>query len=266
MPDRLTITIEADGEGVPAEALRVQLEEALRFLREGGEEGADWRVVAVSMNSPLRLELERRVPAGSPEPAERPGEELVRSFARMAGGEAVGEELSPRQVLSLQKMASPSYGVSRVEVRAGRGDAVELRPAWAEELKRLRIERKRAETPPEQPYSVTGRLEGVDVHGGGREFFVYDPLTDAKTRCFFPDEMMDEVGGALSQRVRVAGLAKFGPDFEPRSIRVSEFRPIPVMGGTFLERLDAAHARGKLDFTGGLSSEEAVEEVRHGTR
>ena len=264
MADSFQIEIDETGEGVSAEVLRLQLDQALRFLRAdaGTGEGVDWRVTRASMNSPLTLELHRWVPEGQAEPASRPGEQLARAFVRMGRGESLGEEMSLDQLHALERMVSQANGVRRVRVKAAVGEAITLDPAWATDLKKLRAERKNRDVLPEQPYSLVGRLEGVNVHGTKSEFYLYDPLTDQKMRCLFPDDMLEEVGRALGERVEVAGMTKFGPGAQPQSMRVESMQRIPTRGGSFLSRLEEAHNRGTINLTGGLSTEEAIDEVR----
>ena len=266
MADRFQIQIDETGEGVSAEALRLQLEQSLRFLEDDPEavEGVAWKIKRVSMNSPLLLELERSVEAGVAEPASRPGEQLVRAFALLQRGQMPGDELSPTRLHALEKMAKAANGVRRVRVRAGVGDAIELDPQWASELSRARVERRQRDQLPEQPYSIVGRLEGVNVHGPKSEFYIYDPLTDQKMRCLFPDEMLEQVGRLLGQRVEVGGMTRFGPASVPQSMRVETLRHIPTRDGSFLDRLREAHDRRPLDFTGGLTIDEAIDEVRSG--
>ncbi len=266
MPDRFHIEIDESSDGVSAEALHLQLEQVLRFLREDtdGAESVDWKVTRASMNSPLVLELERKVKPGAPEPISRPAEQLARAFASLRRGEALGDELSPTRLLALERMASQANGVRRVRIRAGLGDAIDVDPAWASEVRRMRVERKRAEELPRQPYSTVGRLEGVNVHGSKSEFYVYDPLTDQRMRCIFPDDMLARVGRALGQRVEVSGITTFGLEQMPQSMRVETLREVPTRAGSFLERLEAAHKQGGVNLTGGLSIEAAIDEVRNG--
>lgn len=264
MPDRLEILIEETANGVSAEVLRLQLDQALRFLRADPEAGedVDWRVTRASMNSPLTLELSRTVPAGAPEPASRPGEQLARAFAQLSHGEPLGEDLSLDRLHALEKMASQANGVRRVRIKAAVGEPIVLNPLWAATVRKIRSERKQHGVLPAQPYSTVGRLEGVNVHGSKSEFYVYDPLTDQKMRCLFPDEMLEQVGRDLRQRVEVIGMTTFGPDNQPQAMRVESLRRIPSPEGSFLQRLEAAHKQGGINLTGGLSVEEAIDEVR----
>ena len=265
MSDRLQIEIEETGEGVSAELLRLHLEQTLRFLEDEPdvEQGTvEWKVTRVSMNSPMLLQLERTVQEGTAEPATRPGEALARSFARLQRGEDPGEELSLTRLRALENMAAASNDGRRVRVQAGVGEPVELRSHWVSSLRRVRMERKQRDQMPEQQYSIVGRLEGVNVHGSKSEFYVYDPLTDQRMRCLFPDEMLEEVARLLGHRVEVSGSTKFGPGNMPQSMQVETLRPVAVREGSFLDRLRAAHEKGPIDFTGGLTTEEAIDEVR----
>lgn len=265
MRDKFQIEIDESGEGISAETLRFHLEQTLRFLENDpgvDEKAVEWKVTRVRMNSPLLLEMERTVKPGYREPASRPGEELARAFARLSRGEVLGEELSVTRLHALEKIAANSNGVRKISVKAGVGEAIPIKTEWATELRRTRAIRKMNEQLPEQIYSLVGKLEGVNVHGNKSEFYVYDPLTDQKMRCIFPDEMLDQVGRLLGERVEVAGNTKFGPGSSPQSMRVENLRAVDTKEGSFLDRLRDAHRKGKLSFTGGLSIEDAIDEVR----
>jgi len=258
--------IDETGDGVAAEALRLQLEQALRFLSDDpAAEHVDWRIKQVSMNSPLTMELERAVKPGESEPATRPGEAMARAFVHLQRGEALGDDLSPTRLYALEKMAAHANGVRRIRLQAAVGEPIELDASWAADLRRMRSERKLRDQLPEQLYSIVGRLEGVNVHGNKSEFYVYDPLMDQKMRCLFPDEMLDEVGRLLGERVEVGGMTTFGSGSTPQAMRVQTLRHIKARAGSFLDRLHAAHREGGIDLTGGLSVEEAIDEVRGGT-
>jgi hypothetical protein len=266
MSDSFEIQIDESGDGVSAEILRLQLDQILRFLhadREAGEQ-VEWRVTRASMNSPLTLALERIVPRDMPEPASRPGEQLARVFAQLDRGESPGEDVSLHRLHAVERMASQANGIRRIRVRAGLGDPITLDPDWAAVVRRIRIERRRRGMLPNQPYSTAGRLEGVNVHGSKSEFYVYDPLTDQRMRCLFPDDMLEEVGRSLGERVSVSGMTSFGPRNTPQAMHVESLRRIPSRSGSFLQRLESAHRRGGIDLTGGLAVDEALDEVRSG--
>lgn len=264
MPDRLEIQIDEEGRGVSAEALRSLLDQALQFLMSDPDDGpgVTWKVTQLSMNSPLTMRLEREVAEGEAEPASRPAEQMMRSFGGFERGELPGDELQPRQLNAIAKLASSATSYRSVQVKADRGNAVRLQPQWASDVRKLIAERKREAKTPDQPYSVSGRLEGVDMHGAKSEFYVYDPLTDQKMRCIFPEAMLDEVAAALGGRVTVSGVTTFGAGNQPQSMRVSRLKRIVTREGSFLERLAEAHRRGEIDLTGGLSAEDAIDEVR----
>ena len=108
-------------------------------------------------------------------------------------------------------------------------------------------------------------MEGVNVHGSKSEFYVYDPLTDKKMRCIFRDEMLETIGRLLGERVEVGGLTKFSDKNTPQSMQVDTLRHIKTREGSFLDRLRAAHEQHPISFTGGLTIDEAIDEVRSGT-
>lgn len=262
MVDKLDITMEDEGAGVSADALRRLLSQTLAFLESepGGGDGISWRVTQVSMNSPFSMTVERRLPKSMPEPVDRPGERLARLFATLAAGGEPDDTLSVGQARRAAAIAEVAEPGRPIVLRASRGNPINLAPQWAGRLKEW-IHRKTVnDVMPQQYYSAAGRLEGVDVHGRKSEFYVYDPLTDQKMRCVFNDELLDQVKNSLYERVEVTGLTRFNANEEPVRMEVESMRVI--QSRPFLSRLKDAQARGIMNLTGGLSIEDALGEVR----
>jgi hypothetical protein len=67
---------------------------------------------------------------------------------------------------------------------------------------------KKKETEPEEYYfeygSVTGMLEGLNLHNGKNIFYLY-VFTGQKVKCKFPPELFETVQQALRKRVEVHG-------------------------------------------------------------
>lgn len=70
--------------------------------------------------------------------------------------------------------------------------------------------------------SVEGRLEMITLRGS--YMAVYDDLTDRRIRCYFTDQMLEEIKIALGKRVSVYGIVSYRRDGEPVSVRVQEFK------------------------------------------
>jgi hypothetical protein len=58
--------------------------------------------------------------------------------------------------------------------------------------------------------TIEGRLEGLNLHGDRRRFFVYEVLTDQRIACDFGHRIsVQQIGQALERRVAVEGAIHF---------------------------------------------------------
>jgi hypothetical protein len=76
-----------------------------------------------------------------------------------------------------------------------------------------------------------GTIEGVlETLSGARDLMlvVRDPVTRRVTRCYFDDQMIEEVRLAWMRRVSVSGVIQYRRDGEPVSIEVEEFSIFPA--------------------------------------
>lgn len=84
----------------------------------------------------------------------------------------------------------------------------------------------------EERATLVGTLETLSVHGAKPKFVIYDPLTNGRIDCFFPENLYEEVKDALPKsascpyRVEVTGTAKFNRDGHPTSIVVQSFKKL----------------------------------------
>lgn len=120
-----------------------------------------------------------------------------------------------------------------------------------------RIIRARIHPRKEEKAVVVGKLEGINVHGGKSTFVVYDPLTNTKINCTFPDEDLEKVKEALPYRVSITGTATYNAKGQVTSIKVETFRKLR-------QRKDLPQARDleRINFTGGLDPVEYIRSLR----
>ena len=71
--------------------------------------------------------------------------------------------------------------------------------------------------------SVEGKLQVISERKGLR-FVVYDDLHDKAIRCYFDDDIINDVINAFSKRVSVYGLITYKAHGEPYSVKVEKFR------------------------------------------
>ena len=75
-----------------------------------------------------------------------------------------------------------------------------------------------------------GTIEGelVTISGAhGLQFAVRDEVTKRSTRCYFGEDIVEDVAGAFLRRVSVSGIIRYRRDGEPVSIKVDEFTILP---------------------------------------
>ena len=75
--------------------------------------------------------------------------------------------------------------------------------------------------------TLEGTLETITGHRGFPEFFVKDVVRGRSTRCYFNEELLDDVVGAFLRRVAVSGIIRYRRNGEPVSIVVEELMVFP---------------------------------------
>ena len=108
--------------------------------------------------------------------------------------------------------------------------------------------------------TVEGRLEFLNIHGGGNLFRIYSPIPPEKVDCFFSPDKIEQAREAVGRKIRVLGKLTYpkGENF-PRSVKVVSIELLPED--------DDLPSLGDLrgiapDITGDLSSEEFVRNLR----
>jgi len=108
---------------------------------------------------------------------------------------------------------------------------------------------------------LEGRLEGIVVHGREPEFYIYDLLTDDRTRCIFSPEFIPQVADLIKTRarVRVSGRARYTQKHKPTIVQVDYFEALPAEQD--LPTLEDLH-KMDINITGGLDPVEYVRRLR----
>jgi len=107
--------------------------------------------------------------------------------------------------------------------------------------------------------SVVGMLEQISVHRSF-EFRIWSETTGKPVTCRFGEEMFDQVKEALRRRVAVHGLVKWNALGHPISVVVEGMKTLEPEREMTIEEVSGAVE----DFTGGLSLEDYLEELRNG--
>lgn len=109
--------------------------------------------------------------------------------------------------------------------------------------------------------SIEGRMERINLRG--RPFFtIWDRVSDAPVKCFFPRQpaWVEKVRDLLDKRVLVQGTVYYFRNGLPRYVLAHE-----VMDRTPRADLPVAHFGCIPNFTGGMETEEYLRRLREGT-
>lgn len=173
-----------------------------RFV-SSGRTSTYYRVVDLSHSSPATVALQ-----GQPW---HKGD-VIQSVRVMAGFFATVEHIEeegelpepvdPDILNNLLQMTEPvGRSIARVELSLN-GASVPLDAAFGEKLSRIMA--------PEQEYngSISGMLEGINLHGGVNVFYLYPDIGPSRLVCHFPKEIEETAVAALGQFVTVNGLIR----------------------------------------------------------
>ena len=120
-----------------------------------------------------------------------------------------------------------------------------------------------AEGRTERGMFIKGMIEAANIHESSRYFFyLYPNLGPQRVRCVFPAEHRELVRNAFGKFVRVHGDFKYGwRDRNPYEIKVKEIEILP--GRAEIPDVRAFFGIAP-DATGGVDTEDFMEELRHG--
>jgi len=74
--------------------------------------------------------------------------------------------------------------------------------------------------------TIEGKLEAIDIHKK-LKISVYDDLTDKPVKCYFDEDMFDDIISAIGKRVCVYGLIKYRKSGVPVSVDIEELEIFP---------------------------------------
>jgi hypothetical protein len=66
--------------------------------------------------------------------------------------------------------------------------------------------------------TIEGRLETIQESYGSLQFYIRDALLKQRVRCYFPEELLDEVFARFRKRVEVSGVIHYRKNGTPISI------------------------------------------------
>lgn len=76
--------------------------------------------------------------------------------------------------------------------------------------------------------TIEGRLETIqENYGGGLQFQIRDAMLRQKVRCYFPEDLLQEVFETFRKRVEVSGVIRFRKNGMPVSINAERIEALP---------------------------------------
>ena len=247
----LTIKVRARDDFVPAHSVLTVVGKTLAILHDierrlpMDASGAEWKISAASLRSPLSITLECDTPGG---------DDIVREYLNVFEQAESSNKLpldrwseeileNAKQIVSVLNdgvaqisIAAPGHSpISPTQRVAASVDYV-LAPAY------------------EDQGTFEGRLETLSVHGRAR-FNIYDTLTKRKLECYIPVEKIEEAHAAFNKRVAVSGKVKYNRLNEPIGILVENIREL--RGGVRTDTLK------DIDITGKQESGKYVRDLRN---
>lgn len=249
MAERLTITVVAGGEDANARAFNAVLDDTLDALEAIARERGgptDWRIVALSKNSPPKITLAALSRAGlaltllnglaqlEQAAAEPFGREALRAVKRL--GDRIGNGVD---AVVFETEGSPAVAPTAAVGRYA-GEAIAAGFYYV-------------------PGSVDGKLDIVNVHSTTK-FSIFDDVDNREVRCAFDPALFDLVKRNIGRRVTAVGDVRYnaGTDL-PVSIKVQSLEPLE--GETEALLLSDMPS---IDLAPGVASEDYVRRMRDG--
>lgn len=254
MSSSVIFVVDLDAAGAPpaTDSVRQLLALIEGLPSDGGE--LDWRLVAVSLNSPLRAELKAFTPKGDEAPEARLTSAAETAFALLDATndnepEKAARALSGEDRKRLRAFLSPMKdrtGKFQVLV-SGKFDRT-VRAERAQQVLAAisRPSRKRAA----EFGSVEGQILAATTYYGSPALRVRKFLSDEEVLCVFDRAEAAEIGAThtldevwTGQRVVVTGKITYGGEGKGQVVHASAMRALQA-GKSVGEILDAMHSRG----------------------
>ena len=224
--------------------------------KDSGEDGTIFQVVNLSHSSPVTIECE--FIGENKLPATLAFDYFTKNLDSVEAGQT--SNFSHTTFDAMENLVkSKTKKIARVELQAigstsGYERVWKLDDAFRQKLAEARNEDY------VQINTVDGKLEAINIHGKPMfKIFTWLPYV-AGVRCIFPQEMLEQVMGALGKLVSVSGKCHNRPDSViPYEIQVREIKVLPPPDKSL--SLDDLHGIAP-EAIGDKTPEEFVRELR----
>lgn len=259
MTNKLTVTIGGLDETVDARAALSVLLETIALLKDIesavlGKSLVHWAIAHAVMNSPLTLTIESsRSKKWSP--SLDVTSEFTKAFRILESSKDRPSFFTDAMLSRARSIAKP-VGASISTLSFSDTDKF----VCVTQTTVAHVEQLRFSDAYKSHGDIEGRLGQITAHEDSHEFAIYDPVSNHKTICIFPELDLVRVRGALKKRVRVNGEVSYKrKDDLPQRVMVESWETLPE--DYELPTIEELHAL-KIDLTFGKSSEDVVADLR----
>jgi len=257
MPKELTIRVEGRGQNIPAGDFVEAVQKTLVILRDldarMSESGtsATWEISRVSMKSPLAMTF---VPTRSEE-EEDTSEKVVRAYLRGMREIETKAEMPP--LFSEQNLRTArdlvfliGNGISKLIYSSP--NEVSVSPTLHSVANIDAITQRRGK---DEFIAIEGKLDTISTRSYDH-FFIWETLTNNRVQCRATAEQVEQAKQGLRKRVQVYGRANYVRG-KITSMDVESLRILREA-----HELPQPRDIGKVNITGGMSSEDYIRELR----
>jgi hypothetical protein len=260
MPKELTIRVEGRGENVPAGAFVDAVQKTLILLRdldarisESASTVATWEIVRVSMRSPLALTVAPTLSDSEEDTSERVIRAYLQGMREIESSPVTPPYFSEQTLRTARDLVSLiGNGLSRLVFSAPNETPVSPTLHSAANIDAVIEHRGLHEF-----IAIEGKLDTVSTHNYDH-FFIWESVTNNRVQCRATPEQLEQAKAALRKRVQVYGRARYVHG-KPTSMEVEAIRVLREM-----HELPQPKDIGKVDITGGMSSEDYIRGIRDG--
>lgn len=268
MNNDLTIRVSGKGNTLPVLSLVTVLRQSIIILREVEREinkknRIKWVISSISMKSPATVKISGVSESINALDADIPSHALrsLRSLRAPSNQSQRMPEFFTEEAIEAAMVISKELlnGLTGVEYETPRESTVSMGLDMADTARKL-VESKEYR----EWTTIKGALESLHVHGGEFQFIIYNKRFPSGVKCVFPKELLPQVKSDFPEtaedtsHVSVYGKSFVSLDGRVKRIEVQEYH-----------RITPSRPYSELpptDISGGLSSEDHVNQVRYGSQ
>jgi len=230
--DRLTITLTGEEEFIEVAPFLSVVENTVAILREidiaisdTHKMMTDWRIGAVSLNSPLAFTVVADSRANQVQMGRQILDVCLSGFRQIEAGTKCTPAYFTEEALERAKkvVSTLNNGIARIAISTPWGKPFVASQHMAATIDKLLPKEH------DELGTLEGKLETLSVHGN-LSFAIWDVMTGARIECRFPENMLAEAHEAFTHRVAVYGKVRYSRTGKPKTISVQELKRLRSQG------------------------------------